>query len=280
MLKNLINYNFMTIPAKFCLDMSDTFYRNAGVSRVNRNGFELVKLEDFDIVFVKTDFIYSGEFQRRFLNSINKKFILVSGVSSYSVDEGNPTYRNILNNPFLIKWFCTNPPLILHPKMEGLPIGFEEKERDGGNVEVLNYFYNNSTPWESKKDKIYIPYHSNTFSTRNQIINELSKEDFVEVEQNRLGFKDYLSKMDKYKFILSLRGAGWDCHRHYECLLVGSVPIMDGGPILGFFKNNSLPVLDTGEINSKIFTKSFNFLYTKDFLTMEYHFSKINSIKK
>ena len=39
MLKNLINYNFMTIPAKFCLDMSDTFYRNAGVSRVNRNGF-------------------------------------------------------------------------------------------------------------------------------------------------------------------------------------------------------------------------------------------------
>ncbi len=86
--------------------------------------------------------------------------------------------------------------------------------------------------------------------------------------------------MDKYKFILSLRGAGWDCHRHYESLLVGSVPIMDGGPILGFFKNNSLPVLDTGEINSKIFTKSFNFLYTKDFLTMEYHFSKINSIKK
>jgi len=278
--KNLINYNFMTLPAKFCLDMSNVFYRNAGVSKVNKNGFELVKLNDFDIIFVKTDFVYSGEFQRRFLNSINKKFILITGVSSYSVEEGEQTYRNILSNPYLIKWFCTNPPFVSHPKMEGLPIGFEEKERDGGNIETLNHFYENSISWESKYDKIYIPYHSNTFSSRNKIIGELSTKQFVEMEPNRLSFKDYLNKMSKYKFVLSLRGAGWDCHRHYESLLVGSVPIMDGGPILNFFKKNSLPVLDIGEINNQIFTKSFDFLYTKDFLTMEYHFNKINSIKK
>jgi len=277
---NLINYNFMTRPAIHCIDESDEFYRSCGVSRGNKNGFDINNLKDGDIIFVKTDYVHSGLFQKQVLPLIKTKFILITGVSSFSVDEGDSSYLSILDNTNLIKWFCTNPPSDYNEKILWLPIGFEEKERDGGNIEVLNYFYNNSTPWESKKDKIYIPYHSNTFSTRNQIINELSKKDFVEVEQNRLGFKDYLSKMDKYKFILSLRGAGWDCHRHYESLLVGSVPIMDGGPILGFFKNNSLPVLDTGEINSKIFTKSFNFLYTKDFLTMEYHFSKINSIKK
>ena len=140
MSKNLINYNFMTLPAKFCLDMSDVFYKNAGVGRVNKNGFELIKLKDFDVIFVKTDFIYSGEFQRRFLNSINKKFILISGVSSYSIDEGDPTYQDILKNPYLMKWFCTNPPLIPHHKLEGLPIGFEEREREGGNIETLKLF--------------------------------------------------------------------------------------------------------------------------------------------
>ena len=92
----------MTLPAEFCLDMSDIFYKNAGVSKVNTNGFELVKLEDFDILFVKTDFIYNGEFQRRFLDSINKKFILISGVSSYSVDEVHRSYKDILNNHYLI----------------------------------------------------------------------------------------------------------------------------------------------------------------------------------
>tara|TARA_R110000824_G_scaffold55821_1_gene153489 strand:- start:1317 stop:2159 length:843 start_codon:yes stop_codon:yes gene_type:complete len=280
MSKNLINYNFMTLPAKFCLDMSDVFYKNAGVGRVNKNGFELIKLKDFDVIFVKTDFIYSGEFQRRFLNSINKKFILISGVSSYSIDEGDPTYQDILKNPYLMKWFCTNPPLIPHHKLEGLPIGFEEREREGGNIETLNYFYENNNLWDSKYNKIYIPYHSNTFSSRNKIIEELSTKEFVDMEPNRLNFKDYLNKMSKYKFVLSLRGAGWDCHRHYEALLVGSVPIMDGGPILELFKKNSLPVLDISEIDYQIFNKSFDFLYSRDFLTMDHHFNKINSIKK
>ena len=100
------------------------------------------------------------------------------------------------------------------------------------------------------------------------------------MEPNRLNFKDYLNKMSKYKFVLSLRGAGWDCHRHYEALLVGSVPIMDGGPILELFKKNSLPVLDISEIDYQIFNKSFDFLYSRDFLTMDHHFNKINSIKK
>ena len=85
--------------------------------------------------------------------------------------------------------------------------------------------------------------------------------------------------MSEYKYVLSLRGAGWDCHRHYESILVGSVPIMEDGPILKSFKNKNLPVIDILDINSKIFNYSFDFLYSRDFLTMDYHFNKIKNIK-
>tara|TARA_R110001583_G_scaffold88807_3_gene229919 strand:+ start:926 stop:1735 length:810 start_codon:yes stop_codon:yes gene_type:complete len=267
----------MTLPAAHCIDESEEFYSSCGVSRGNKNGFLINSLSNGDIIFVKTDFIYNGKFQLEILPLIKTDFILVTGVSSFSIDEGNNPYLNILNHPKLIKWFCTNPPTKAHSKLVGLPIGFEEVERPGGNTTTLNEFYDNHLSWGDKKDKIYIPYHTNTFAGRNETIAKLSKLAFVDVEPNRLSFKDYLNKMNKYKFILSLRGAGWDCHRHYESLLVGSVPIMDGGPILNFFKVNSLPVLDVSEISDQIFNKSYNFLYVKDFLTMEYHFNKINN---
>ena len=277
---NLINYNFMTKPASHCIDESDEFYKSCGVSRGNKNGFNVESLKDGDIIFVKTDYIYNGTFQKQILPNIKTKFILVTGVSSFSVDEGDGSYLDILNNPHLIKWFCTNPPSDYNEKIMWLPIGFEEVERDGGDVSVLNYFYENPLPWAEKEDKVYIPYHSNTFKDRDSLIRKLSLESFVVAEPSRLSFREYLKQINKYKFVLSLRGAGWDCHRHYECLLVGSTPIMEKGPIMQSFKNNSLPVLEINEINHNIFGDSYDFSISKSFLTMGYHFNKINNIKQ
>ena len=64
---NLINYNFMTRPAIHCIDESDEFYRSCGVSRGNKNGFDINNLKDGDIIFVKTDYVHSGLFQKQVL---------------------------------------------------------------------------------------------------------------------------------------------------------------------------------------------------------------------
>ena len=276
MITPLINYNYMTRAASHCIDESDEFYKSCGVSRVNKNTFRITELVNGDIIFVKTDYVYHGTFQRNVLPHIKTEFILVTGVSSFSVDKGDSSYIDILNHPKLIKWFCTNPPNINHPKLKWIPIGFQEKERPGGDMLILNKYYNNSTPWSNKEDKLYIPFHTLTTSPdREKLINKLSQYNFCVVEKNKLSFEDYLINLTKYKYILSLRGTGWDCHRHYESLLVGSVPIMEEGPLLEWFKKTNLPVLSLTEINSTIFNKEFNFLKVKDFLTMDHHINKI-----
>lgn len=42
----------------------------------------------------------------------------------------------------------------------------------------------------------------------------------------KASFQDYLSQIAGAKFVLSPRGRGRDCHRHWECLLLGTVPII------------------------------------------------------
>ena len=274
-MEKLINYNFMTLTSNKSLDLDETFYINAGVSKVNDHTFN--GYEDGGILFVKTDFIVDGTFQNNFLNNINKEFVLITGVSSYDTDK-NKSYTDILNHPKLIKWFCTNPPKIQHRKISWLPIGFQEKERAGGNVTLLDNFYLNHKSWGEKLDKIYIPYHADTHPSRNKIIKNLCEYDFVDVESIKLPFNEYLSKLNDYKYILSLRGSGWDCHRHYESLLVGSIPILDiDSPLINLFKSYNLPVLSLNDIDTEIFSLKFNSSTVKEFLTMDYHINNIKS---
>ena len=100
----LINYNFMTRPASHCVDSSEEFYNSCGVSRGNKNGFSIETLKDGDVIFVKTDFIHNGTFQKQILPQIKTKFILVTGVSSFSVDEGDSSYLDILNHQWKIEF--------------------------------------------------------------------------------------------------------------------------------------------------------------------------------
>ena len=180
----------------------------------------------------------------------------------------------------MLKWFCTNPPIKSHPKIRWLPIGFEEPERVGGNIEILKDFYNTDFDWNSKENKIYIPFHGNTAVTRSGIIDSVSKNSFVDLETDRLEFSEYLLKLSKYKYVLSLRGAGWDCHRHYECILVNSVPIMDGGPLMRNFLINDLPVMDINNINKSMFDKIWDFKASKKMLLAKHYTDKILKCQK
>ena len=147
---------------------------------------------------------------------------MVSGISSYTVDD----WECILENPYLYRWYSTNPPVNprSHDKMYTLPIGFEEKEREGGDQEFLKSLYKKR--FTDKKKRILLPYHDfKTNSKRKQYYDKIKKYDLVDHISEKMSFKDYMNLLSQYEYCICLAGAGNDVHRHYECAIVDTVII-------------------------------------------------------
>lgn len=49
----------------------------------------------------------------------------------------------------------------------------------------------------------------------------------VDVPEGRVGFEDYLRRLARARLVVSPRGNGEHCWRHYEALLVGAVPVIN-----------------------------------------------------
>ena len=54
-------------------------------------------------------------------------------------------------------------------------------------------------------------------------------------------FDDYLTELGKYKYTICLEGSGFDTHRNYESLLVGSIPIMIDSSVKQVYRDWDLP---------------------------------------
>lgn len=61
---------------------------------------------------------------------------------------------------------------------------------------------------------------------------------------NKLSYDCYFNSLKKYKFIVSPEGNGIGCHRHYEALLSGYIPICEYNPRTEE-KYKNIPILYT-----------------------------------
>ena len=273
-----ICYNWFGSVADHCLDLSEEEYLRHGVSRLHNKKLNPHNVKENDIIFVKTDFIYHGGFQKLILPHISNKFTLISGVSSLDVIKGHEIV-SILSSPFLKKWYCTNAPTYLSSKIVPIPIGFEEKERAGGDQKTIDFFSKNKKDFNDKKNKMLLPYHTvSTNTERANLVDQLSSLDFVDVQKDKVPFGQYLSLLDEYKFVICLEGAGQDLHRFYETLLVGSIPVAIDNSITTLFKHWCVPgvFLDGWEfIDGSIFDENFSFDNVDSFLKIEHYESII-----
>jgi hypothetical protein len=166
-------------------------------------------LTNGDTVFVKTDYL------KWFIANvrIDAQITLVTGVSDLSPTDEQVEF--ITNHPSILKWIGCNI-IHKHPKIIKMPIGVGEPERINGNHEVIAFLHASRIPWESKKDEVCVPYHSETHSTR-----------ILERTLPSLPFEEYMAAIGQHKFVVCQRGNGLDTHRVCEVLLMGSVPVLE-----------------------------------------------------
>lgn len=79
-------------------------------------------------------------------------------------------------------------------------------------------------------------------------------------------FKDYLKEMSEYRYVLSPHGAGLDCFRTWEALLIGCIPVVKTSTLDPLYKD--LPVIivkDWFDINESYLNKEYEQLKNKPF---------------
>jgi hypothetical protein len=78
---------------------------------------------------------------------------------------------------------------------------------------------------------------------RQQIVHTLHKNG---IYNQMLDHRIYFDTLPSYKFVISPEGNGIDCHRHYEALLAGTIPIMERNPLIEE-KYKGCPILWTDD---------------------------------
>jgi hypothetical protein len=233
---------------------------------------------DKNIVFCKTDLINVALSE---LSNHSGRNIIITHQSDYCVD-----YNMFSKKPnSVVQWYAQNVNYN-HPDLIPIPIGIENHDGlDKGTLIDIDFLSNLEPTYNTDKitDKIYCNFNVNTHHSRNNVRNILSKSSITHFDQFGITSKEFHNNLSKYLFVASPRGNGIDCHRTWESLIMGSIPIVDKHHMYDTYKN--LPIIQVDNWSQVIETdilKEYKNKYLNgelfsnlEELTMEYWINKI-----
>lgn len=222
-------------------------------------------LEQDSVIFCKTDFI-GYLFEN--LKVSDKKYVIVTHHSDYSID-----YNVFSLKPKNVKkWFAINA-THKDESLVCIPLGL--KTHKGIYMEekyMTEWFVPKISELKSnKKDNIVYCNWGQTNQYRNTIINKLNSNSIDYVLENNIPFNEYVTNMSKCKFVISPPGNGIDCHRTWESLYIGCIPIVIKNQIYDNWKG--LPILqvdDYSELTNELMDSFLNQDFSDDLLYMDY----------
>ena len=168
----------------------------------------------------RTLFVYGHNLSNflMILDRLQNKFILVSHNSDENITD---KYRPLLEHPNLLFWHAQNV-MFDHPKLGCIPIGIANSMWRHGNLDGLKRAMNVKTP---KTRDIY--FYFNTGTNRSERVSCLSQVSEKGISFGPyLEFSNYLNHLATCKYAISPPGNGIDCHRIWECLYLGVIPIL------------------------------------------------------
>jgi len=282
----------------FCMDP------NSSDNRIINYNSELTNNDNYKTIYICNTAI--PNFINNYSININYKYILVSGDCDETVPnnifESLDNFLNFINNDNLLHWYSQNC-IINHSKVTRMPIGLDyhsmsKCSNDWGPqtlpikqeetlMEIINS--NIEKPFWKRQIKCYSNFH---FSMpdfyrfqydRIDAINKVPKE-LVFYEENKISRYDTFKNQSEYAFVLSPHGNGLDCHRTWEALILGSIPIVRSSGIDTLY--DDLPVLIVNEwsdITYELLENTITQFKNKQFnyykITLKYWVEKINSHK-
>jgi len=158
------------------------------------------------------------------LQFIKNPFVLVSHNEDTNITE---EYMPLLENSLVVRWFAQNT-LLEHEKLESIPIGMANKMWPHGNSAILTTIASIVSNIE-KQNEFYFYFSTHTNSSKREPCKTT-----LEAKGLQFGsptdYSTYLLNLASHKFAICPEGNGVDCHRTWECLYLGVIPIMLENP--------------------------------------------------
>lgn len=171
---------------------------------------------------------------------IFRPFILVSGDSDLPIESATlgPSLDTLLAHPFLVAWYAQNRNFD-HPKLHSLPIGINlhnlwanPLQWGGGFIlpamqELqIQAIAEQALPLARRIPKIFCNWHFSIDRADRQSCYEKIDHSLCHFQETPLPVAKTWEQQAQYQFVLSPHGAGLDCHRTWEALLLGCIVIV------------------------------------------------------
>lgn len=192
-------------------------------------------------------------------NIPSEPFVLVTGnEDTEMITDVKDKANEILKSPNLIHWYSQN--LVTHDneKLTCIPIGLDYHtiaEHKAGYewwgekqtpIQQEKFLINLNKPqFKDREIKIYCNFLNSIrgrygAKDRKEALEQIPNELLIKEEKN-IARNETWTHITKYAFVLSPHGNGLDCHRTWEALVLGAIPIIKTSPIDELFEE--LPVL-------------------------------------
>jgi len=242
-----------------------------------------------------------NDFVHNVLPNIKKRFILVTGDSDADIPNEvlvEQDFKQLIENKYLIVWFSQNLVMSPHhiPKLQYLPIGLDyhtmsSREMEWGaraspltQEKILLSAISKAPPLLSRKPIAYTTFHFAIHRGGRIDAYEQIPKDLVYYEPTQVTRIVSWKRQTEYAFVVSPQGEGIDCHRTWEALCLGCIPIVISSPLDDMFAD--LPVLivkSWSDVTRELLDKTIREYSTREFnkekLTLKYWMDKIHSYK-
>ena len=202
---------------------------------------------DMDVHAGQSDVV---TFVEQVLPTLQAPCVLVTSDGDRSIPSQLPAAHvdALLAHPQLTRWYAQNwDGTRTHAKLQPMPIGLDlhTGSTPDDKMALLQYVQQSVPAWTARPKEVAIDALGNTHAERARMVSMLESVPHMRVNRTRVPFMQAMQNYGACQFAMSPRGNGWDCHRTWELLLLGTVPIVRRGPLDALYRG--LPVVTVGD---------------------------------
>lgn len=250
-------YSFIEVANHVLVNNEDTKHIK------EHNNFNPDDVKEGDIILM--NFGEFDNFLKNYYPKINNNFIFITGRCDNSVKN---EHLEKINNK-LIKWYGSNI-VGNNEKFVKIPLGLQNLnwKFDNNPQSNINIIQNiNNEEIERNGDILMSFSIKKNDKERNKCYNTFKNKSFVKQRwfgdndrKNENFVVDYFRELKKHKFVLSPFGNGLDCHRTWETIYLGGVPIVKKHEFNDCFRDMPIWFVDKWEdvLECNDFEKKYN----------------------